>query len=116
MMKTANTFIRNLIRSVILLLCATGVLLTPPHAAHADTPTVSTIWISSDPGTDRYYKKGDKVQLTVRFSEAVTVTGNPPVASGGQTHWESTRIVLQERERHHRTPFWNRCSRSGYNQ
>ena len=73
MMKTANTFIRNLIRSIILLLCATGVVLTPPHAAHADKPTINSVAITSTPNSNDYYGIGDRVQVTVTFSEAVVL-------------------------------------------
>ena len=40
-------------------------------------PTVSTIAISSDPGTDRTYAAGDEIRVTVTFSETVAVTGTP---------------------------------------
>ena len=38
-------------------------------------PTVSTIAISSDPGTDRTYAAGDEIRVTVTFDEAVVVAG-----------------------------------------
>ncbi len=40
-------------------------------------PTVSSLAISSDPGTDRTYALGDEIQVTVTFSETVEVTGTP---------------------------------------
>ena len=73
MMKTGNTFIQNLIRSVILLLCAAGVLLTPPQTAHADKPTINSVAITSTPNSNDYYGIGDRVQVTVTFSEAVVL-------------------------------------------
>ena len=40
-------------------------------------PTVSTVVISSDPGSDRTYAVDDEIQVTVTFSETVEVTGTP---------------------------------------
>ena len=42
--------------------------------AQATTPTVSTIAVTSNPGTDNTYATGDKIEVTVTFSEAVTVS------------------------------------------
>ena len=41
------------------------------------TPTVSSIAITSDPGSDEVYAIGDAIQITVTFSADVTVTGKP---------------------------------------
>ena len=38
------------------------------------TPTVSTIAVTSNPGTYNTYATGDKIEVTVTFSEAVTVS------------------------------------------
>ena len=53
------------------------------------TPTVSTIAVTSNPGTDNAYATGDKIEVTVTFSEAVTVSttdGTPRLSIdiGGQ--------------------------------
>ena len=40
-------------------------------------PTVSTIAITSNTGTDRTYAAGDEMEVTVTFSETVEVTGTP---------------------------------------
>ena len=40
-------------------------------------PTVSAVAITSDPGDDDTYGLGDAVEVTVTFSEDVTVTGTP---------------------------------------
>ena len=45
--------------------------------ADAIAPTVSSLSFTSDPGEDRTYGTGDVVQVTVTFSEDVTVTGTP---------------------------------------
>ena len=57
--------------------------------AQATTPTISTIAVTSNPGTDNTYATGDKIEVTVTFSEAVTVStpdGTPRLAIdiGGQ--------------------------------
>ena len=41
------------------------------------SPTVSSIAITSDPGSDEVYAIGDAIQITVAFSADVTVTGKP---------------------------------------
>ena len=40
-------------------------------------PTVSTIAITSNPGTDRTYAAGDEIRVTVTLSETVEVEGTP---------------------------------------
>ena len=40
-------------------------------------PTVSSIAIASDAGTDRIYVPGDRIEAAVTFSETVKVTGAP---------------------------------------
>ena len=40
-------------------------------------PTVSSLEITSNPGTDRTYAAGDEIRVTVTFSETVEVTGRP---------------------------------------
>ena len=40
-------------------------------------PTISSLSFTSDPGSDRTYGTGDTIQVTVTFSENVTVTGSP---------------------------------------
>ena len=54
---------------------------TPPT-----TPTVSTVAITSNPGTDNTYAAADTITVSLTFSEAVTVTGTPYVTLdiGGQ--------------------------------
>ena len=43
----------------------------------ATAPTISSVAITSDPGDDDTYGLGDAIQVTVTFSEDVTVTGTP---------------------------------------
>ena len=43
-------------------------------------PTVSSLAISSDPGTDRTYAAVEEIQVTVTFSETVEVTGTPQLS------------------------------------
>ena len=40
-------------------------------------PTIVSLSFTSDPGSDRTYGTGDTIQVTVTFSENVTVTGTP---------------------------------------
>ena len=49
--------------------------------AHAQTttPTVSTVAVTSDPGSDNTYTTLDVITVGVTFSEAVTVTGTPQI-------------------------------------
>ena len=61
-------------------------LLTTVFAAHAQTPTaptVSTVAITSSPGTDNTYATGDIITVSLTFSEAVTVdtTGGTPTSN-----------------------------------
>ena len=60
-----------------------------PALAHAQTttPTVSTISITSSPGSDHTYANSDTITLSLTFSEAVTVTGTPQLTLdvGGQS-------------------------------
>ncbi len=49
--------------------------------------TVESVTVTSDPGTDETYITGDKIEVTVTFSEMVTVVGTPQVSLdvGGTT-------------------------------
>ena len=53
-------------------------LLGVVSVVHAEA-TVSTVAITSNPGTDNNYATGDTITVTLTFSEAVTVTGTPYV-------------------------------------
>ena len=44
-----------------------------------DAPVVQSISITSDPGDDATYGAGDEIEVTVTFSEDVTVTGTPQI-------------------------------------
>ena len=68
-----------------------ALFLGPASVAHAQTttPTVSTVAITSNPGTNNTYAAGDAITVSVTFSEAVTVTGTPRVTLdiGGQPRY-----------------------------
>ena len=53
----------------------------------ATAPTITSISITSDPGSDETYGTGDSIEITVTFSENVTVTGTPDIDIdvGGET-------------------------------
>ena len=98
-MKTCNTFIRNLRLSAGILLCIAGALLAPPPSAFAQepepvqapeqapeqvpAPTVSGLAITSTPTSNGYYKAGETIQATVTFSKNVTGTPTLTVNIGG---------------------------------
>ena len=42
-------------------------------------PVIEGVAVTSDPGSDGEYVKGDAIKVTVRFSEAVAVTGTPKI-------------------------------------
>jgi methionine-rich copper-binding protein CopC len=46
-------------------------------------PTVSSIGITSNAGSDNSYRVGDVISVTVNFSENVSVTGSPRIAING---------------------------------
>ena len=45
----------------------------------ATIPTVESVRVTSDPGSDGEYVKDDAIKITVTFSEAVAVTGTPKI-------------------------------------
>ena len=45
-------------------------------------PYVTAIDITSNPGTDMYYKAGDMITVRLTFSDGVTVTGSPQLMLG----------------------------------
>ena len=49
------------------------------HIVDTEVPTVSSVAITSTPSSGDTYKIGDKIEVTVSFSEAVKVTGTPQV-------------------------------------
>ena len=50
------------------------------HKVDTAEPTVRSISISSDAGTDQTYKTDDKIEVKVTFNETVEVTGTPQIA------------------------------------
>ena len=63
------------------LLAILALFLGLPSGAHAQstTPTVSTVAITSSPGTDNTYTTLDTITASVTFSEAVTIVGTPQI-------------------------------------
>ena len=61
------------------LLAIMALFLASVTMAHAQTPTpaVSTVAVTSDPGTDDTYALGDAIEVGLTFGEAVDVTGDP---------------------------------------
>ena len=54
-----------------------GMAPNPRFKVDAVAPVVSSIAITSDPGEDATYRFGDRIEVTVTFSEEVTVTYDP---------------------------------------
>ena len=63
--------------------------LTSVTYAQGTAPTVSTVAITSNPGTDNSYATADVITVGVTFTEAVTVTGTPRITLdiGGQPRY-----------------------------
>ena len=66
-------------RALVPILAIMALVLASVSVAHAQTttPTVSTVAVTSDPGTDDTYALGDTIEVGLTFDEAVTVTGDP---------------------------------------
>ena len=73
------------LRRILPIVAAVVLLLGVVSVVHA-AATVSTVAITSNPGTDNNYATGDTITVSLTFSEAVTVTGTPYVVLdiGGQ--------------------------------
>ena len=72
-------FQRVIAATLLFLLAMLALFLGSVSVAHAQTtaPTVSTVAVTSNPGTDDTYALGDTIEVGLTFSEAVTVTGAP---------------------------------------
>ncbi len=72
-------FQRVVLARLVFLLAMLALFLGSVSVTHAQTtaPTVSTVAVTSDPGTDETYALGDTIEVGLTFSEAVTVTGAP---------------------------------------
>ncbi len=64
-------------RLVGLLAAVVAFGLAPLGAAAQGAPTVTSVAVTSDAGDDDTYAFGETLQVTVTFSEAVSVTGTP---------------------------------------
>ena len=72
-------FQRVIAPRLVFLLAILALILASVSVAHAQTtaPTVETVAVTSNPGTDDTYALGDTIEVALTFSEAVTVTGAP---------------------------------------
>ena len=72
---------------------------TPTAAAPA--PRVAEVGFTSDPGADGTYRTGDAIEVTVRFDQAVTVTGvaRVLVTIGSSGRKPSTNATCRARRR-----------------
>ena len=63
---------------VLIALAMLAILLLGHEGTQAQTaPTVSSVAVTSDAGSDDTYGLNDEIDITVTFSQAVTVTGTP---------------------------------------
>ena len=67
-------------RLALLLAAVFAAALPAPFAAAAGAPAVTEVEVTSEPGADATYALGETIRVTVRFSEAVDVTGAPRLA------------------------------------
>ncbi len=49
-------------------------------AGHVTGPVVSFVWFSGSPASGEYFRQGEAIEVTVRFTQAVAVSGSPRVA------------------------------------
>ena len=49
-------------------------------------PVVTFVYFSSSPASGNYYRAGETIEVTVRFNQAVAVTGSPQVALSVGSH------------------------------
>ncbi len=66
-------------------------------AGQATGPVVSFVWFSSSPASGEYFRSGESIEVTVRFSEAVTVTGSPRVAVSVGSHTRNATYSSSDR-------------------
>jgi len=87
---------RRLLAAVLLL--ALAVLLEPGSALGQDSaPTVTKVEVTSDAGDDDTYGNGDVIEVTLTFSEAVTVTGTPQISIDmDPAEWGTKQATYQD--------------------
>ena len=92
------------------LLAIMALFLASVSVVHAQTttPTVSTVAVTSDPGTDYTYALGNTIEVGLTFSEAVTVTGAPSllIEVGGTNRQAATTVAAVARSSSSATPCW----------
>ncbi|MDE0602684.1 MAG: fibronectin type III domain-containing protein, partial [bacterium] len=74
-LRTLPRHLSSLARLLVVVVVA--LLLGPGAALGQGAPMVSAVAVTSDPGDDDTYAKEDVIEITVTFSEPVTVTGAP---------------------------------------
>ena len=70
----------HLARLALLLAAVSAATVLAPFAAAGGAPAVTEVEVTSEPRADATYALGETVEVTVRFSEAVDVTGAPVLA------------------------------------
>ncbi len=70
----------HLARLALLLAAVSTATVLAPFAAAGGAPAVTGVEVTSEPRADATYALGETIEVTVRFSEAVDVTGAPRLA------------------------------------
>ena len=83
----------------------------PDHIVDGVPPTIRSVVITSNPGSDNTYGVGDTIEVTVTFSEiracpAMVRFRRGPHASTGVKHWRCGEISKNARESEH---HWYGC-------
>ena len=99
--------------SVVLLVLVLVLVLSswrPAVAIDATVPTsVVSLAITSNPGPDQYYLRGEPIEVTVTFSGSVTVTGKPGIRLG---MGPGTTLAIYRRGSGTRASFLSACRAS----
>ena len=64
----------------------------PDIVVDASAPTITSVSITSDPGSDATYGTGDRIEVTVTFSTDVDVEGSPQLQPGCRRSGESGNV------------------------
>ena len=83
-------------RLVLLLAAVFAAAVPAPFAAAGDAPAVTGVEVTSEPRAGATYARGETIRVTVRFSEAVNVTGAPGLAIDmDPAHWGRKRAAYE---------------------
>ena len=82
----------------------------PQRQRQSTSPTITNVAVTSDPGADNTYHRGEIVEITFTFSEPVYVAGGAPsqlVRFGPNNRQASLRTGIRHEQAHlHRRTIW----------